>query len=168
MSGARRQSDPARGGSVRKIELPRIQKAALWLALGAFCVWLGASRAGADEEAAPAAPAPESAAPAAAAPLPAYFTTTSPDAAKPSWADQTGGAAGVWATPAGDGKGDAPSGLALTDVYDRVVHNLLSINMVWALVTGFLVMFMQAGFMFVETGLCRAKNAAHTSAMNFL
>jgi Amt family ammonium transporter len=29
-------------------------------------------------------------------------------------------------------------------------------------------MFMQAGFMFVETGLCRAKNAGHTSAMNFL
>ena len=38
----------------------------------------------------------------------------------------------------------------------------------WTLVTGFLVMFMQAGFMFVETGLCRAKNAAHTSAMNFM
>jgi Amt family ammonium transporter len=40
--------------------------------------------------------------------------------------------------------------------------------MVWTLVTGFLVMFMQAGFMFVETGLCRAKNASHTAAMNFL
>ena len=31
-------------------------------------------------------------------------------------------------------------------------------TIVWALVAGFLVMFMQAGFMFVETGLCRAKN----------
>jgi len=29
-------------------------------------------------------------------------------------------------------------------------------------------MFMQAGFMFVETGLIRAKNAAHTSGMNFM
>ena len=29
-------------------------------------------------------------------------------------------------------------------------------------------MFMQAGFVLVETGLCRAKNAAHTSAMNFM
>jgi Amt family ammonium transporter len=29
-------------------------------------------------------------------------------------------------------------------------------------------MFMQAGFMLVETGLCRAKNASHTSAMNFM
>ena len=29
-------------------------------------------------------------------------------------------------------------------------------------------MFMQAGFALVETGLCRAKNAAHTMSMNFL
>src|SRR5919204_269919 len=34
--------------------------------------------------------------------------------------------------------------------------------------TGFLVMFMQAGFALVETGMCRAKNAAHTFAMNFM
>jgi Amt family ammonium transporter len=54
------------------------------------------------------------------------------------------------------------------DVYDRVVHNLFSINMVWAMVTGFLVMFMQAGFAMVETGMCRAKNAAHTFSMNFM
>ncbi|HXJ34322.1 MAG TPA: ammonium transporter [Candidatus Eisenbacteria bacterium] len=100
--------------------------------------------------------------------LPAYFTATNADAEKPTWPDPTGAASGVWATPAGDGKGDVPSGLALGDVYDRVVHNLFAINYVWALVTGFLVMFMQAGFMFVETGLCRAKNAAHTSAMNFM
>jgi ammonium transporter, Amt family len=40
--------------------------------------------------------------------------------------------------------------------------------MVWTLLAGFLVMFMQAGFMLVETGLCRAKNAAHTSAMNLM
>ena len=38
----------------------------------------------------------------------------------------------------------------------------------WTLVTGFLVMFMQAGFALVETGLCRAKNAGHTMAMNFM
>src|SRR5262249_2691644 len=96
------------------------------------------------------------------------FTATSADAQKPTWPDPTGAATGVWATPAGDAKGDVPSGLSVPDVYDRVVHNLVSINFVWALVTGFLVMFMQAGFMFVETGLCRAKNAAHTAAMNFL
>ena len=36
------------------------------------------------------------------------------------------------------------------------------------LVAGFLVMFMQAGFALVETGLIRAKNAAHTISMNFI
>ena len=100
--------------------------------------------------------------------LPAYFSATNADAQKPTWPDPTGGAAGVWAAPAGDAKGDVPSSLSTADLYDRIAHNLFSINMVWTMVTGFLVMFMQAGFMFVETGLCRAKNAAHTSAMNFL
>jgi len=47
-------------------------------------------------------------------------------------------------------------------------HNYFSINFVWVLVAGFLVIFMQAGFALVETGLCRAKNAAHTMSMNFL
>src|SRR5260370_19633295 len=54
------------------------------------------------------------------------------------------------------------------DLYDRIVHNMFSINIVWTLVTGFLVMFMQAGFAMVETGLCRAKNASHTFSMNFM
>ncbi|MEO6600200.1 MAG: ammonium transporter [Polyangiaceae bacterium] len=47
-------------------------------------------------------------------------------------------------------------------------HNYFAINFVWVLVAGFLVIFMQAGFALVETGLCRAKNAAHTMSMNFL
>jgi ammonium transporter len=49
-----------------------------------------------------------------------------------------------------------------------VDSNRLGINFVWTLVTGYLVMFMQAGFALVETGLCRAKNAGHTMAMNFM
>jgi Amt family ammonium transporter len=53
-------------------------------------------------------------------------------------------------------------------LYDRIAHNLFSINMVWVLVAGFLVMFMQAGFAMVEGGLCRAKNSSHTFAMNFM
>jgi len=114
------------------------------------------------------APAPAATPPVAAAPLPSYFSSTSADPNKPSWPDQTGGSAGAWATPAGDGKGDTPGTLAAGDLYDRIAHNLFSVNMVWTMVTGFLVMFMQAGFMYVETGLCRAKNAAHTSAMNFM
>jgi ammonium transporter, Amt family len=114
------------------------------------------------EEAGPAAAAP------AAPQLPAYFSGTSPDPAKPLWPDPTGANTGIWATPAGDGKGDVPSSLSIPDLYDRMAHNLISINFVWALVAGFLVMFMQAGFMLVETGLCRSKNAAHTTAMNFM
>ncbi len=47
-------------------------------------------------------------------------------------------------------------------------HAFYGINFVWTLVAGFLVIFMQAGFALVETGLCRAKNAAHTMSMNFL
>jgi Amt family ammonium transporter len=42
------------------------------------------------------------------------------------------------------------------------------INFVWTLIAGFLVMFMQAGFALIETGMCRAKNAAHTMCMNLL
>ncbi len=53
-------------------------------------------------------------------------------------------------------------------VLEVVGHNKISINFVWTLICGFLVMFMQAGFALVETGLCRAKNASHTMAMNFM
>lgn len=107
-------------------------------------------------------------APVATPELPAYFAGSNPDPAKPVWPDATGGAAGVWITPAGDGKGDTPSSLGVSDLYDRVSHNMFSINMVWTLIAGFLVMFMQAGFAMVETGLCRSKNSAHTIAMNFM
>ncbi|MBX3025066.1 ammonium transporter [bacterium] len=98
--------------------------------------------------------------------LPPYFTATSPDEAQPLWPDAGGGAAGVWAAPASGA--DDPAKLTIADVYDRVAHNLFAINFMWTLITGFLVMFMQAGFMFVETGLIRAKNAAHTAGMNFM
>jgi Amt family ammonium transporter len=51
---------------------------------------------------------------------------------------------------------------------DFVGQNRIAINLMWTLVAGFLVMFMQAGFALVETGLCRGKNASHTMLMNFL
>ena len=51
---------------------------------------------------------------------------------------------------------------------DSVGHNRVAINFTWTLMTGFLVMFMQAGFALVETGLCRAKNSGHTMSMNFM
>jgi ammonium transporter, Amt family len=51
---------------------------------------------------------------------------------------------------------------------EAVGQNRIAINLVWTLITGFLVMFMQAGFALVETGFTRAKNAVHTMLMNFL
>jgi Amt family ammonium transporter len=63
--------------------------------------------------------------------------------------------------------GDAKTGLTLGDVGNQVGQNKIAINFVWTLVTGFLVMFMQAGFAMVEAGLCRVKNANHTYMMNF-
>ena len=63
---------------------------------------------------------------------------------------------------------DAKKGLTIGDVVNQVGQNKVAINFVWTLVTGFLVMFMQAGFAIVETGLCRAKNANHTMMMNFM
>jgi Amt family ammonium transporter len=56
----------------------------------------------------------------------------------------------------------------LADTQKLVLSGQTALNIVWTLVTGFLVMFMQAGFALVETGLTRAKNVAHTMGMNFL
>ena len=47
-------------------------------------------------------------------------------------------------------------------------HNKIAINIVWTLIAGFLVMFMQAGFALVETGFTQKKNVAHTMGMNFM
>jgi Amt family ammonium transporter len=62
---------------------------------------------------------------------------------------------------------DSKAGVTLPDVANQAGQNKIAINFVWTLVTGFLVMFMQAGFAMVESGLCRAKNANHTYMMNF-
>src|SRR5258708_25756295 len=60
------------------------------------------------------------------------------------------------------------TGMTLGDMVNQVGQNRIAINFVWTLVTGFLVMFMQAGFAIVETGLTRAKSANHTMMMNFM
>ncbi len=77
--------------------------------------------------------------------------------------------------PTGDKTGtivDVPAVKAgsptLTEIGDAAGHNRVAINFMWTLLTGFLVMFMQAGFAMVEAGLTRAKNVAHTMAMNFM
>jgi Amt family ammonium transporter len=117
----------------------------------------------------PATTAPAENKEATAAPvLPPYFSGANADPSKPTWPDPIGAAAGTQAAPAGDGAGDVPAKLTTPDLLDRINHNVFSINMVWVLIAGFLVMFMQAGFAMVETGLCRAKNSAHTISMNLL
>lgn len=132
---------------------------------GGLCLLLVSGLVPAAQGQAPAAPNGTYAGQAKAPP--AYFIGVAAD--KTKWPDPTGANLGTTATPAGDGKGDPhPSTLSTTDLYDRIVHNTVSINMVWTLIAGFLVMFMQAGFALVETGLCRAKNAAHTMGMNFM
>jgi ammonium transporter, Amt family len=115
----------------------------------------------------PAAPADQPTGATSVAPaLPPYFA---PDPATGKWPDAGGGNAGYWTTPAPGPVGDGdPEALSKTQLYDRIAHNLFSINMVWTLIAGFLVMFMQAGFAMVETGLCRAKNSGHTMSMNFM
>lgn len=63
---------------------------------------------------------------------------------------------------------NAKKGLTLSDAINQIGQNKVAINFVWTLITGYLVMFMQAGFALVETGLCRAKNSNHTMMMNFM
>jgi Amt family ammonium transporter len=63
------------------------------------------------------------------------------------------------------GEKTEPLAIKLADVEGQ---NRIAINLMWTLITGFLVMFMQAGFALVETGFCRAKNAAHVMMTNFM
>ncbi len=121
-----------------------------------------AASANAPDQSTPAAPDA-----AKAAELPVYISLDNPKD-KPNFPDPTGGKAGVWATPSKAPGDDDPAAKTSADLYDRIAHNLFSINMVWVLIMGALVMFMQAGFALVETGLARAKNSAHTVAMNFM
>ncbi len=51
---------------------------------------------------------------------------------------------------------------------DPMADMQTSINIMWMLIAGFLVFFMQAGFALVETGFTRAKNVAHTMMMNIM
>ena len=44
----------------------------------------------------------------------------------------------------------------------------LGLNILWMILGGFLVFFMQAGFALVETGFTRNKNVAHTMMMNMM
>lgn len=56
----------------------------------------------------------------------------------------------------------------LLKALDAAGQNAVALNIVWTLITGYLVMFMQAGFAMVETGFCRRRNAAHVMMLNML
>src|SRR5215216_1282357 len=65
------------------------------------------------------------------------------------------------ATPALADDGVPPTAEEMSDI-------TLGLNILWMLVGGFLVFFMQAGFALVETGFTRNKNVAHTMMMNMM
>jgi Amt family ammonium transporter len=50
---------------------------------------------------------------------------------------------------------------------DTVGHVRIATNFNWTLVTGYLVLFMQAGFALLTCGLVRRKNAGHLMMLNF-
>lgn len=56
----------------------------------------------------------------------------------------------------------------LAELAARVADARAALDVAFAVVSGFLVMFMQAGFALVASGLTRAKNAAHSMGMNLL
>src|SRR6266481_5012349 len=113
-------------------------------------------------------------APAATAAAPPPMATDAPLDLKPAGAPSTDDL--VKGDPGGTKTGtandvvvsDTKKGMTLADLINQVGQNRIGINFTWTLITGFLVMFMQAGFAIVETGLCRAKNANHTMMMNFM
>ena len=146
-----------------------MKKVLLALAMTCGLGLLAQAQAPAPDPAQPPAAPPPAAAPAAAAAT--AITDADLKAVEAPKADDRakGDPAGtITGTVADIPVGDAKKGLAVADVVNLVGQNQIAINFVWTLVAGFLVMFMQAGFAIVETGLCRAKNANHTMMMNFM
>lgn len=60
------------------------------------------------------------------------------------------------------GSADHAAAPALEEVGETVGHTKVSLNVVWTLVAGFLVMVMQAGFALAETGFTRARGTWRT------
>ena len=129
----------------------------------------GVARAQAPAPAAAPPPAAAQAAPAAPAPMPLTDADLKGIAGPTADARAKGDPGGTTTGTVNDiVLSDPKQGLTLPDLVNMVGQNQIAINFVWTLVTGFLVMFMQAGFALVETGLTRAKSANHTMMMNFM
>ena len=113
----------------------------------------------------PAAPAAPASPPAIAAATPVTSTDFKTTATDRTNGDPDGSLTG---TASDIAVSDAAKGLTMADVLNQIGANRIGINFAWTLLCGFLIMFMQAGFAVVETGLTRAKNANHTMMMNFM
>ena len=72
------------------------------------------------------------------------------------------------ADPTGASYSATSGGETLGDVAATANKALLGANYTWVMICAFMVFFFQCGFAMVETGFCRAKNAAHTMTMNFM
>jgi Amt family ammonium transporter len=89
-----------------------------------------------------------------------FITVALPAVAQDATGAHTGTISDVTAATAGK-----PT---MTEIGAETGHNKIAINIVWTLIAGFMVMFMQAGFALVETGFTQKKNVAHTMGMNFM
>jgi Amt family ammonium transporter len=79
-----------------------------------------------------------------------------------AWADPTGSSTGT----AADVVAKTAGSPVLSEVAADLGHLKVSTNLFFIIVGVALIFFMQAGFMCVETGFTRAKNAAYVAAMN--
>jgi ammonium transporter, Amt family len=74
------------------------------------------------------------------------------------------------ADPSGSATGgikDIPAEIAgqpsINEIAQSVGQSRVALNILWTMIAGFMVMFMQAGFSLVEMGFVRTKNAANTA-----
>ena len=140
------------------------------LALAAACLLFVAAPSFGEDKPAPAAPAPAAPAPAAPAPAAAADPAAPAAAAAPdphASPDPSGGTIGSdYGLEFSGAK--TPGKPTNDELIGQVTKLRGGLNMLWTCLAGFMVFFMQAGFALVETGLTRAKNAAHTMGMNMM
>lgn len=148
---------------------PRMRRPLLWrlglaLLIGYAAIsWTNATINA--QDAAASTPTPTAEAPAAEAAAPAAAPAPDPTASPAAVPDPTGNYTGASMTAALT----LDNGKTTDATRDQDIKLLkMMLNIFWTLFAGFLVMFMQAGFALVETGLTRAKNVAHTMGMNFV
>lgn len=66
------------------------------------------------------------------------------------------------------GAEEAAAPVFTKEMADAIANSKVAMDIVWTLVTGFLVFFMNLRFALVESGLCRAKNTTNILAKNYI